>query len=78
MKKSLWLLVASSLVLMTAAQATEPAVPSAKHNAMSQVCRDFENVLRTSPDHTPSAMKLFLESSAQCDYRGNDPARWRG
>lgn len=73
-----WLPLVCCLSLTTAAQAVEPAAPTERYQAMSQPCRDFENGLRKSPDHIPSANKLFLESSAQCDYRGSDPARWRG
>jgi len=73
-----WLPFACCLVLPTAAHAVEPATWSEKYKAMSQKCRDVENSLRKSPEHVPSANTFYLRSEAQCDYRGDDPAQWRG
>jgi len=66
------------VALPASAHAIEPSDPSEKYRAMSQRCRDVENGLRTSPGHVPSALKLYLASDAQCDYRGDDPHQWRG
>ena len=62
----------------TAAYAVPPANPGDRYKAMSKRCKAIADRMRTTSHDNVTTQMLFDASRGSCDYRENEPAKWRG